>query len=295
MSVHEPKESRVSGTGLINCTVTGKFQKSADVDVSWYRGNVTLREPIMGGEKARQSRLIQISDGIYRRILNVPNMAEKNRGTYECRVRASTHLESAMARTVHVANLITPTPSTKQDVTVPVTSFPHVLPTESVTDIQSRFTDVDLEGISTAEATSSFSAYVVVVPCLLIVLGLLCVLVGIWVIRRRERARATRLPPDDWEKIDESIEEEAFRVVVDKNHGWKTFQADNETVNQNQTQNEEVEKKEPSGGIEFPRSKLTLGRTLGNGHFGIVREAQAQYLHSAQATTTVAVKSVKGV
>ncbi|KAG8237702.1 hypothetical protein J437_LFUL017705 [Ladona fulva] len=45
--------------------------------------------------------------------------------------------------------------------------------------------------------------------------------------------------------------------------------------------------------FEFPREKLTLGKQLGNGAFGVVVKAEAQDIIEDEPTTTVAVKMVK--
>lgn len=45
---------------------------------------------------------------------------------------------------------------------------------------------------------------------------------------------------------------------------------------------------------EFPRNKLLLGKSLGEGAFGKVVMAEAQGLVKGQASTVVAVKMLKG-
>lgn len=44
---------------------------------------------------------------------------------------------------------------------------------------------------------------------------------------------------------------------------------------------------------EFPKDKLTLGKRLGAGAFGVVMKAQAVGIHPYEPETTVAVKMVK--
>lgn len=46
--------------------------------------------------------------------------------------------------------------------------------------------------------------------------------------------------------------------------------------------------------FEFPKERLRLGRTLGQGAFGRVVKAEAIGLESENSSTTVAVKMLKG-
>lgn len=44
---------------------------------------------------------------------------------------------------------------------------------------------------------------------------------------------------------------------------------------------------------EFPRDRLILGKELGSGAFGIVRQGEASGINNRFETTTVAVKMLK--
>lgn len=44
---------------------------------------------------------------------------------------------------------------------------------------------------------------------------------------------------------------------------------------------------------EFPRDRLTLGKELGSGAFGVVRRGDAVGINNRQGSTTVAVKMLK--
>ena len=44
---------------------------------------------------------------------------------------------------------------------------------------------------------------------------------------------------------------------------------------------------------EFPRDRLTLGKELGSGAFGVVRAGEAVGINNRQGSTTVAVKMLK--
>lgn len=44
---------------------------------------------------------------------------------------------------------------------------------------------------------------------------------------------------------------------------------------------------------EFPRERLTLGKELGSGAFGVVRQGEAVGINNRQGSSTVAVKMLK--
>lgn len=50
----------------------------------------------------------------------------------------------------------------------------------------------------------------------------------------------------------------------------------------------------PDDRWEFPRSNLTLGRSLGEGEFGKVVQGEAKNILQENVSTTVAVKMLKG-
>eukprot|EP00118_Oscarella_pearsei_P022518 m.261154 g.261154 ORF g.261154 m.261154 type:complete len:747 (+) comp40443_c0_seq29:779-3019(+) len=262
VTVAEPPKAFLYGGGSANCTVEAKVQRNDNVTVAWYYQG----RKVPDAKRPRQRAPIQHQrtiDKTYRSTLYVPKLP-RNVGTYTCLVSSDAHLQTKVARIVKV---LTP-PNTPTPTNEPTTGFHN-----------KELIDVSIAS-SSPQHKHSPATVLIVVPCVLGV-ALFLLLMVILIIKNQSSSyysvESAAVP--DRTVLKENVD------IQDKNAEWTEKKQDENKIQQT--------KKEDPYGIEFPRTKLTLGQVVGFGQFGVVREAEAQDIIPGQFNTKVAVKAAK--